>query len=308
MRRECSQGAHEAHRSAQRAPALPGLAAWRRCRGGKSIDIAARNSLRHCCFVALTPLCTTIVLQPHDDRPKAAPKVAKKKTLKEKLREREEAEQKKAVERAAKAGPLANKLAKQRLVEQSDFAAAKDAFGVGGGSGDSALDSFLPKTEADFIEYAGMVAAKIQPFDNSAFYKVLLKEIVKKAVENLRYVEPRDVRARYRHAPCAHANALADTGALQCGGDQGDFHVDDGARQREAARGEGGAGRQEEEEEQEGRHHHGARGRLRALWSRWRQQRGGDGRVRLPRLAPAARLPHNTLHEALACCLCLSIR
>eukprot|EP00793_Prasinoderma_coloniale_P004327 PRCOL_00000087-RA len=90
----------------------------------------------------------------------SVPRPAKKKTLKEKLREREEAEQRKAVERAAKVDPLADKLNKQRLVEQSDFAAAKDTFG-GADAGDSALDSFLPKTEADFIEYAGMETKQI---------------------------------------------------------------------------------------------------------------------------------------------------
>lgn len=122
----------------------------------------------------------------------SVPRPAKKKTLKEKLREREEAEQRKAVERAAKVDPLADKLNKQRLVEQSDFAAAKDTFG-GADAGDSALDSFLPKTEADFIEYAGMVAAKLTNYDNSAYYKVLLKEVLRKATENLSSEETKQI-------------------------------------------------------------------------------------------------------------------
>ena len=88
--------------------------------------------------------------------------------------------------------PLADKLNKQRLVEQSDFAAAKDTFG-GADAGDSALDSFLPKTEADFIEYAGMVAAKLTNYDNSAYYKVLLKEVLRKATENLSSEETKQI-------------------------------------------------------------------------------------------------------------------
>jgi hypothetical protein len=50
-----------------------------------------------------------------------------------------------------------------RLVEESDFRATKELFG-GDNKEERSLEGFIPKTEADYLEYATLVADKVIPF------------------------------------------------------------------------------------------------------------------------------------------------
>jgi hypothetical protein len=50
-----------------------------------------------------------------------------------------------------------------RLVEESDFRATKELFG-GQNKEERSLEGFIPKTEADYLEYATLVASKVTPF------------------------------------------------------------------------------------------------------------------------------------------------
>lgn len=49
-----------------------------------------------------------------------------------------------------------------RLVEESDFKATKELFG--GDKEERSLEGFIPKTEAEYLEYATLVAEKVTPF------------------------------------------------------------------------------------------------------------------------------------------------
>lgn len=51
------------------------------------------------------------------------------------------------------------------LVEESDFKATKELFG--GKKGEKSLDDFIPKTEAEFEEFAEIAAAKMAPYSVS---------------------------------------------------------------------------------------------------------------------------------------------
>jgi translation initiation factor 3 subunit J len=83
-------------------------------------------------------------------------------------------EKKKAVDtKAAKssikddrlADPLAEKLRQQRLVEEADYQHTTELFGEKKSGGGPSLDSFIPKSEADFLEYAELLAQKLRPFE-----------------------------------------------------------------------------------------------------------------------------------------------
>lgn len=80
--------------------------------------------------------------------------------------------------------PVAEKLRRQRLVEEADLAAAKDLFG--GGDGGINLDLFLPKSVKDFDDFAAtLVNRYVLPHKDSKNFKVLIKAIARKACEPL---------------------------------------------------------------------------------------------------------------------------
>lgn len=101
--------------------------------------------------------------------------------------------------------PLAEKARRQRLVEESDLAAAKDLFsGVaisGGGEGTSAkgIDGLdAPKSEGlkDFEDYAAAIADRFfSGLKDSKHYKALVKALVKKVCEPLSAADSKDVEA-----------------------------------------------------------------------------------------------------------------
>ncbi|KAF1882830.1 hypothetical protein Lal_00003011 [Lupinus albus] len=59
--------------------------------------------------------------------------------------------------------PVAEKLRQQRLVEEADYKSTKELFG--GGSNEKNIDTFIPKSESDFLEYAELISNKLRPFE-----------------------------------------------------------------------------------------------------------------------------------------------
>uniref|UniRef100_A0A7R9V7L7 Eukaryotic translation initiation factor 3 30 kDa subunit n=1 Tax=Chlamydomonas euryale TaxID=1486919 RepID=A0A7R9V7L7_9CHLO len=89
--------------------------------------------------------------------------------------------------------PLAEKMRQQRLIEQADYAAAKELFG--GGSGIN-LHTFLPKSVKDFEDFASEIVQQFFiPHKDNKNYKVLVKAMVRKACEPMTSAETKDVEA-----------------------------------------------------------------------------------------------------------------
>mmetsp|Transcript_5212 Transcript_5212/g.19119 ORF Transcript_5212/g.19119 Transcript_5212/m.19119 type:complete len:215 (-) Transcript_5212:4966-5610(-) len=82
------------------------------------------------------------------------------------------------------ADPVAEKLRQQRLVEESDFAMAKEMLGEA--AKEVNLDEMIPKSEADFITYGKLVAKKVAHFESSIHYATMLKTMIKASTESMR--------------------------------------------------------------------------------------------------------------------------
>lgn len=51
-----------------------------------------------------------------------------------------------------------------RLVEEADYKSTAELFAKKGGDGKT-LDSFIPKSESDFLEYAELISHKLRPYE-----------------------------------------------------------------------------------------------------------------------------------------------
>eukprot|EP00252_Welwitschia_mirabilis_P025647 TRINITY_DN810_c0_g3_i1.p1 TRINITY_DN810_c0_g3~~TRINITY_DN810_c0_g3_i1.p1 ORF type:complete len:243 (+),score=78.24 TRINITY_DN810_c0_g3_i1:440-1168(+) len=90
-----------------------------------------------------------------------------------------------------KLDPLAEKLRQQRLVEEADYQSTTDLFGKP--SGQKSLDNFIPKSEADFLEYAELIAQHMRPFEKSFHYITLLKAVIRHGMACLKAADAKDV-------------------------------------------------------------------------------------------------------------------
>lgn len=63
----------------------------------------------------------------------------------------------------------------RRLVEESDFKATRELFGTEKKKEEKSIDTFIPKTEAEFEEFAELVADRVTPFNvcRSVAYEVI---------------------------------------------------------------------------------------------------------------------------------------
>ncbi|KAI5445123.1 hypothetical protein KIW84_013395, partial [Lathyrus oleraceus] len=59
--------------------------------------------------------------------------------------------------------PLAEKLRQQRLVEEADYKSTKELFG--GANDEKNIDTFIPKSEGDFLEYAELISHRLRAFE-----------------------------------------------------------------------------------------------------------------------------------------------
>ncbi len=92
------------------------------------------------------------------------------------------------------ADPVAEKLRRQKLVEEADLEAAKELFGTDGEEID--LGTYAPKSEKEFVKFGTLVATKyLTPFKTSAFYKEAIKSFVKSATKTMSAAEVKEVEA-----------------------------------------------------------------------------------------------------------------
>ncbi|GLJ31203.1 hypothetical protein SUGI_0625240 [Cryptomeria japonica] len=89
------------------------------------------------------------------------------------------------------ADPLAEKLRQQRLVEEADYQSTTELFGKS--IGDKSLDTFIPKSEEDFLEYAELIGHKLRPYEKSFCYITLLKAVMRHAMTSLKAADAKEV-------------------------------------------------------------------------------------------------------------------
>ncbi|MCO5593667.1 hypothetical protein L7F22_047683 [Adiantum nelumboides] len=89
------------------------------------------------------------------------------------------------------ASQLEEKLRQQRLVEESDYQSTTELFGKR--NGDRTLDTFIPKSESDFIDYAELLAQKLRPFEKSFHYLTMLKALMRHAMTSLKAADAKEV-------------------------------------------------------------------------------------------------------------------
>ncbi|KEH26867.1 putative eukaryotic translation initiation factor 3 subunit J [Medicago truncatula] len=87
--------------------------------------------------------------------------------------------------------PLAEKLRQQRLVEEADYKATKELFG--GGNDEKNLDTFIPKSETDFLEYAELISHRLRAFEKSYHYMGLLKNVMRISMTSLKGADAKDI-------------------------------------------------------------------------------------------------------------------
>uniref|UniRef100_A0A0D6R7V9 Eukaryotic translation initiation factor 3 subunit J n=1 Tax=Araucaria cunninghamii TaxID=56994 RepID=A0A0D6R7V9_ARACU len=136
-------------------------------------------------------------------KPEPAPALAKpekKKDVESKVKNAKVQEENKALSMKGKsakvqderlADPLAEKLRQQRLVEEADFQATTELFHKH--SGEKSLDNFIPKSEADFLEYAELIGHKLRPYEKSFHYLTLLKAVIRLAMTSLKAADAKEV-------------------------------------------------------------------------------------------------------------------
>ncbi|KAJ6421162.1 hypothetical protein OIU84_028529 [Salix udensis] len=95
--------------------------------------------------------------------PEKAPKKSTTKTTEKKGKTVE-------VVKEEKLDPLAEKLRQQRLVEEADLRSTTELFAKKGD--EKSLDSFIPNSESDFLEYAELISHKLRSFEIKAIMRL----------------------------------------------------------------------------------------------------------------------------------------
>lgn len=114
-------------------------------------------------------------------------KVGKKKTYEEK-------DKASRIEDEPLDDPIAEKLRRQRLVEEADLQSAKELFGSARGATALALDTFEPKSLKDHEELARQVTQQyLLPHSKNQHYKTLLKALIKAACGPVALPEVKDL-------------------------------------------------------------------------------------------------------------------
>jgi translation initiation factor 3 subunit J len=111
--------------------------------------------------------------------------------------------------------PVAEKLRKQRLIEDADLRNAQELFGIGGG-----LEKQKLKTMKEHDTYGKAVAAQfLRQHEGSAHYKALLKGLLKTALENVPAQETKDIETALAglRADKVKAEAAAAAAAKKAG-------------------------------------------------------------------------------------------
>ncbi|XP_015950865.1 uncharacterized protein LOC107475736 [Arachis duranensis] len=130
-----------------------------------------------------------------EDEPALAPAPAPKTTEKAPKKSEKAAEKKgKNVEpvKEESLDPVAEKLRQQRLVKEADYKSTKELFG-GGEKDEKNLDTFIPKSESDFLEYAELISHRLRAFEKSDHYIGLLKAVMRLSMVQLQGADAKDI-------------------------------------------------------------------------------------------------------------------
>ncbi|KAM7463157.1 hypothetical protein LguiA_031278 [Lonicera macranthoides] len=87
--------------------------------------------------------------------------------------------------------PIAEKLRRQRLVEEADYKNTTELFGKK--ADEKSLDNFIPKSESDFLEYAELLCHKLRPYEKSFHYIGLLKDIMRLSTNSLKAADAKEI-------------------------------------------------------------------------------------------------------------------
>ncbi|CAL9224619.1 unnamed protein product [Arabidopsis halleri] len=117
-----------------------------------------------------------------------APKKAAVKAVEKKVKT---AEAPKGSSREEPLDPIAEKLRMQRLVEEADYQATAELFGVK--TEEKSVDMLIPKSESDFLDYAELISQRLVPFEKSFHYIGLLKAVMRLSVANMKAADVKDV-------------------------------------------------------------------------------------------------------------------
>lgn len=121
--------------------------------------------------------------------------------------------------------PLAEKLRQQRLVEEADFRSTAELFAKK--DDEKLLDSFIPKSESDFSEYAELISHKLRPFEKSYHYIHLLKTVMRLSMTSMKAADAKEVSTSVSAIANEKIKAEkeANTGKKKTGGKKKQLHV-----------------------------------------------------------------------------------
>ncbi|PHT56016.1 hypothetical protein CQW23_04502 [Capsicum baccatum] len=88
--------------------------------------------------------------------------------------------------------PVAEKFRQQRLVEEADYKSTAELFAKKGGD-DKSLDTFIPKSESDFLEYAELISHKLRLYEKSYHYIGLLKAVMRLSMTSLKGADAKEI-------------------------------------------------------------------------------------------------------------------
>jgi len=114
---------------------------------------------------------------------KKAPKKLEEKIAEKERKAKEEAEQKRLMreENMTPEEKLADKLYRQKLVEESDFEMARETFGLSSRSSnrEGSIDDASPSSKEEFAEFKSNVVKKLQSLSTQGCYTDFIEELVK---------------------------------------------------------------------------------------------------------------------------------
>ncbi|XP_047337136.1 eukaryotic translation initiation factor 3 subunit J-like [Impatiens glandulifera] len=130
------------------------------------------------------------------------------------------------VEKEPSLDPLAEKLRQQRLVEEADYKSTAELFAKKGD--EKTLDSFIPKSESDFLEYAELISYKLRPYEKSFHYVGLLKAVMRLSMTDLKAETAKDVASSVNAIANEKLKAEkeANAGKKKTGAKKKQLHVD----------------------------------------------------------------------------------
>ncbi|XP_022760623.1 eukaryotic translation initiation factor 3 subunit J-like [Durio zibethinus] len=121
--------------------------------------------------------------------------------------------------------PVAEKLHRQRLVEEADYRSTTELFAKKGD--DKTLDNFIPKSESDFAEYAELISHKLRPYEKSYHYITLLKDVMRLSMTSLKAADAKDIASSITAIANEKLKAEKEaTSKKKTGGKKKQLHVD----------------------------------------------------------------------------------